>query len=369
MQFKFLHTSDVHLGAKFVSLGVKADLYRDLIHNSFRKTIDAALDEQVNLVLISGDLFDDANPSNSNVSFVHDELSRLDKAGIKVFIIAGNHDLWADGSIYKSEFLSDLASIKVFSDSVETIRLDEFDLSITSYSVSSKKTQESALGKIKPDQSSKTNIALVHASFVIDESKQTNNPITKQEIESSGFDYIALGDWHGFLDVSSGKTKAVYPGSPEPITLDQKNAGSVIIVEVNDGELKLSQKRVGVINILEKEIELTANDNLNSINLVLKEYYGEFNILNLILKGQVPINNLDLDELQKLVDKHLFKLIIKDNTKLDLDDELIKEISKDPVVDLYIKKLNELSIEEKYSQVKDNALKIGLKSFYDSNKK
>ncbi|MCU0614782.1 MAG: hypothetical protein MUD09_06815, partial [Desulfobacterales bacterium] len=62
-------------------------------------------------------------------------------------IIAGNHDLWTDGSIYKSEFLSDLASVKIFSDSVETIRLDELDLSITGYSVSSKKTQE-YIGKI-----------------------------------------------------------------------------------------------------------------------------------------------------------------------------------------------------------------------------
>ncbi|MDV7400160.1 hypothetical protein RZS08_52590, partial [Arthrospira platensis SPKY1] len=103
-------------------------------------------------------------------------------------------------------------------------------------------------------------------------------------------DYIALGDWHGFLDVSSGKTKAVYPGSPEPITLDQKNAGSVIIGEFNDGELKLSRKKVGVVNIIEKEIELGPEDNLNSIGKVIKEYYSEFNILNLILKGQLPFN-------------------------------------------------------------------------------
>ncbi len=55
---RLLHTADVHLGAKFLSLGDKGAAQREQIRASFKKLISLAIAEDVDVVLIAGDLFD-----------------------------------------------------------------------------------------------------------------------------------------------------------------------------------------------------------------------------------------------------------------------------------------------------------------------
>lgn len=84
---RFMHLGDLHLGK---SLG-DFDLYEDqqYLLNEVIRIID---EEQVNALLIAGDVYDRALPSEKAVNLLDDFLARLRADGIMTFIISGNHD-------------------------------------------------------------------------------------------------------------------------------------------------------------------------------------------------------------------------------------------------------------------------------------
>ena len=77
MVTKVVHTSDLHLGMTFKSLGEKSKLHRNDCNDTFSKIIDLCIKENVDALLIAGDFFDSANPTKTLVNFVIKELKRL----------------------------------------------------------------------------------------------------------------------------------------------------------------------------------------------------------------------------------------------------------------------------------------------------
>lgn len=71
--------------------------------------VDLCLDEQVDALLIAGDLYDGDQTSMKTARFLAEQLRRLHQAGIRVFI-RGNHD--ALSKITKELVLPD--SVKIF---------------------------------------------------------------------------------------------------------------------------------------------------------------------------------------------------------------------------------------------------------------
>jgi len=80
---RLLHTADVHLGARHTDLGERAAVLRERQFAAFRATIDLAVVEAVDLVLIAGDLFDsNTQPRHPSSAFAA-ELGRLARASIR----------------------------------------------------------------------------------------------------------------------------------------------------------------------------------------------------------------------------------------------------------------------------------------------
>jgi exonuclease SbcD len=74
---KVLHTADVHLGLDGYVADPHTRRYRDIIHQAFRTVVDVAIQENVDLLLIAGDLFDSNRPSADVVDFAIQELRRV----------------------------------------------------------------------------------------------------------------------------------------------------------------------------------------------------------------------------------------------------------------------------------------------------
>ena len=96
MAFQFVHTADVHLDSPLATLALRDPELADLIGGATRKAfvavIDLCLSEQVDALLIAGDLYDGEQTSMKTARFLVDQLRRLHEAGVKTFIIRGNHD-------------------------------------------------------------------------------------------------------------------------------------------------------------------------------------------------------------------------------------------------------------------------------------
>ncbi len=84
---KFLHLGDLHLGK---SLG-EFDLFRDQKY-ILEQILELAVKEQVDGLLIAGDVYDKAVPSEAATKLMDDFLKKLAEKRIKTYIISGNHD-------------------------------------------------------------------------------------------------------------------------------------------------------------------------------------------------------------------------------------------------------------------------------------
>ena len=96
MAFRFVHTADVHLNSPLSTLALRDPALAELIGGATRKAfvavIELSLAEHVDALLIAGDLYDGEQTSMKTARFLADQLRRLDEAGIRTFVIRGNHD-------------------------------------------------------------------------------------------------------------------------------------------------------------------------------------------------------------------------------------------------------------------------------------
>lgn len=92
----FIHSGDIHLGAPFRGLRALSPAWADrlatAIPDAFDCVIQACIDEAADFLLLAGDVFDTDKPSYAHYRRFLAGLKRLEKRGVPVYIIAGNHD-------------------------------------------------------------------------------------------------------------------------------------------------------------------------------------------------------------------------------------------------------------------------------------
>lgn len=93
---KILHTSDLHIGKYIGTYDLKEDTEYVL-----NQVVDTAIKERVEVVLISGDIFDRPNPSEEAIKMYVSFLKALLDKNIKIIAISGNHDSGIRLSAYK----------------------------------------------------------------------------------------------------------------------------------------------------------------------------------------------------------------------------------------------------------------------------
>lgn len=96
LNMKILHTSDLHIGKYIGTYDLKEDTEYVL-----NQVVDTAIRERVEVVLISGDVFDRPNPSEEAIKMYVFFLKELLDKNIKVIAISGNHDSGIRLSAYK----------------------------------------------------------------------------------------------------------------------------------------------------------------------------------------------------------------------------------------------------------------------------
>ena len=209
---KIVHTSDVHLDSR--GTDAAADGFRSRAERAFAGVMDTALAEDADLLLIAGDLFDNNRVDDSNIEFVYSQFERLN--GQQVVMLPGNHDVHDERSVW-NRFDFDAAG-----DNVHGLMEHHGDcLSFVHLGtrVWGRAMQEHApdnfpLDGVPAPQQRHWNIGMAHGQVVERRVLQGSSPITRHEIGTSGFHYLALGHIHVWEDHSVGDTTAYYCGSP-----------------------------------------------------------------------------------------------------------------------------------------------------------
>ena len=226
---RILHTSDVQLDAPFHFLGVKGHQHRQQLRETFRRLVDMATGAQFDLLLITGDLFNDNRPHQDTVDFVALQLGRL---GIPVCILPGNHDCYDDSSVYRKARFPD--NVTIFIDQPTIREFTELDVTIYGNPIRSRRSRLSPLRGLTRTETTRWHVAMAHGNLVRPDIIDPPRPIRLEDIRASGMDYVAMGDWHAYADYSQGGVQAFYSGAPEPTALDQEGAGYVACIEIDE---------------------------------------------------------------------------------------------------------------------------------------
>ncbi len=206
-----VHTSDVHLDSR--DSDQPTDGFRSRAERAFAGVVDTTLAVDADLFLIAGDLFDNNRVDDSNIDFVYGQFERL---RCPVVMLPGNHDVHDESSVW-NRFDFDAAGEHVhglMSHDGNCVTLGDIGARVWGKAMAEHAPENYPLAGTPERQNGHWNIGMAHGQVVERRVSQGSSPITRDEIRTSGFDYLALGHIHVWADHSEGDTKAFYSGSP-----------------------------------------------------------------------------------------------------------------------------------------------------------
>ena len=317
MAITVIHCADLHFDSPFSGLDSahKAEIRREELRQVFGRITNLARTENADALIISGDLFDSSAISSQTLRYIREKISQI--SDIPVFIAAGNHDFNAPGSFYKVFNFGE--NVHIFSDKIEKIECKGFNIYGASFT--SQEVENSKLSGFYVENPEEINIMAMHADI-----GGAYNPITKQEIQDSGLDYLALGHIHMYSNkMQFGKTCAVYPGCPEGRGFDELGPKGVVKAVIDKNNVNV--EFIPLAKRIYHEITVDVSDSESYETLCGKVLFAmngsPDDLYKIILVGEAEFYIQEAIILEKL---HCFSAKIKDETHAKLN---LKELSEE----------------------------------------
>lgn len=359
---KILHCADLHFDTPFNELSKEiSNTSKEELLEVFKNIIDLTMKEEIEVLLIAGDVFDNLTVNKSTLFFISNQLMRI--PNVRVFISPGNHDPYNEKSFYN--IIKWPENVYIFRGELEYKEIEELNLVVWGAGFRNSYENESLLSNIDIDKS-KINIMVMHGEIESGSSNNEYNPIYLKDIESSNLDYIALGHRHKFSGIlKRGITSYAYSGCPQGRGFDEEGEKGVIIGEVYSGGVKLQflpifKRKYNTLEIDisdintydELVIKILASINKNEVN---RDFY------KVILRGELR-EHFSLNE-KILIDKlksefYYIKIVNNSSIAVNLEDISNDYSIKGKFIAKIIEKMNNANEEEK--EVLNIALKIGL---------
>ncbi|MFH0914242.1 MAG: metallophosphoesterase [Chloroflexota bacterium] len=359
---RLLHTADVHLGRQFPALRNKGSEYRFQLLRTFEKITDLAESERVSLLLIAGDLFNTNHIFGVTIGRVLAAFRKLENSGVRVCILPGTHDAYTEDSIYRSVRFPPNVTVFTPEHSQQTYE----DLDLTVYGrVPDGSRGESPLRGLKLSEKTKFHVGMAHCSLRrADIAGSEDMLLDMSELAGSGLDYLALGHWHSFQDLSQGNTRACYSGSPEPVDRDQKGAGNVVMVKLHQkNSLEITPIRIGTKRIDSLTIDVSPLESPESIVSLIEARADPHLILEVTLTGLRGMGyDLNPQELENGLGGRFFNLRVLDSSHPKLEEVKAQNFPEKTVTGRFLRMVEEkiarASTEEEKS-LYEEVLKLG----------
>ncbi len=385
----FIHTADWQIGKPF--LQVKDTQKRFKLSqerlNVVARINDLAVKECVQFILVAGDLFDSPTPSPSIITEVLELIGSID---IPVFVIPGNHDHGALGTVWHSDYF------KKYQQKIAPnlqILLDRHPIELKEAVIlpcpllrkkdNSDPTQWLRDFNWSSISIDKPRIVLAHGSvrdfvgrdYLIENSKDNNvnNMINISRLPQDEIDYIALGDWHNLKKVTS---RAWYSGTPEPDRFDQgsdNKRGQVLEVKVCRGEEpQINSFHTGRIQWHNISFTFNCDNDLNRFRRLVDELIdGRVfkDLLRVEVSGTLSLSTHKYYEsLINDLNNNLIRLRIKGECQKQPKPEELEQLTRsaeDPLVSQVASLLQErLNLEESNQSEEANITRLALCELY-----
>lgn len=349
--FSFVHAADLHLG--YAQYGLEER--REDFDKAFEELVDKAIGLKPDFVVIAGDLFHQARPSNVTLEMAIRNFRRLRDAGIPVLTVDGSHD--SAPNIITGTILNPLDSAGL----IYHLPKHEgacwrkqgccYVYGVPNFRTRRKTEEQLPIfmeqNKPTPDPSL-FNIFVFHMALEI---PTVTPPYIEAEappeLLPDGFDYYAAGHVH--LPYA-GKLKSgmlVYSGCTETVNYDEAGVNKGFYhVRVDEAkkvslefvELELTRKFI----VLEHDFTGLAPSKITELAAQLVKGADEDGAIIIpILKGTLPVEanrgEVDITQIRSIAEKALLVHPIVSLRESAVSEDVVRSIFQDELKDLKTK--------------------------------
>lgn len=363
---KILHCADLHIGASESSIGIRADNRRAETLITFEKIVNLAKQNNVDILLIAGDLF---NSNNIDKAFIDRCFECFDSIpDTRIVYAAGNHDPLNAESPFKTRTLPQNLHVL----DTDDCYVEFADINTRVYGKSFKEVYMQGSAKFSLDTDENyINLMCIHGELRSDLGSDYNS-ITSEFIKSSGMDYIALGHVHKRTDIGKiGNTYVAYSGCPEGQGFDELGEKGVYLGTVTKHQCDLqfipTAKRMHIAENIDITNMSSSGDIAEHILSVLKQKYSDTfadNLYKIVLVGKLNDDTaISTSEITSRLNDSLYFAKLRDKTEIEIDFVTLSQENslKGIFVKNMLNRINNATENEK--ETLKSALNIGLKAF------
>lgn len=241
---RFIHAADIHLDSPLHGLSAYIDAPAAALRNAtrlaFSALVDKAIDEAVDFVVIAGDLYDGPWRDHNTGLFFCREMGRLRRAGIRAFVLFGNHD--AESEMTTKLVLPD--NVRCFgSRQPQVFTLDDLKVALHGQSFRTKATTDDLTLGYGAPLAGHYNIGVLHTALEGHAAHDRYAPCTLDGLFAKGYGYWALGHVHEYRDWRANGTAVVFPGNLQGRSIRETGRRGAVLVTV-DGDGHASMERL-----------------------------------------------------------------------------------------------------------------------------
>lgn len=329
---KIIHCADIHLGSK-LETNLEGDarrLRKAELLDSYSNMVEYAVHNQVDAIIIAGDLFDTARVSATVLNIVRQSI--INNPQIDFYYLKGNHDA-NDCLALESE---ECQNLHLFRDTWTSYNLgenDKINLCGVELNDSNSSTVYNSL-ILDPGQ---INIVIMHGQNANSASKDKTEIINLNALKNKAIDYLALGHIHSHIEGElDSRGTYCYPGCLEGRGFDECGQHGFIMLDIDEESMSFERKWVnwGTRQLYESRIDVSECDGTFSCLNVVKNKLNENpadnkDLVKAILVGEISAETeFDMEYIQHELSGNYFFIKVVDKTRIKADiNKYMKDVS------------------------------------------
>lgn len=278
---RLLHLADIHIGTKFSN---KREDVRKILKKSvlkaFESSVNYAIREKLDCVLIAGDLFDGGEiPFQGEFGFLS-LIERLEKSNINVFYTTGNHDPYKNNDLF--ERLKTYKYIHPFyrshPETVSIVTASGETLHVTSAGHDQPSINENIIKDFPSKFSGGIHIGIGHTMVAAVSGKVEHGnymPCTLEDLKSKGYDYFALGHIHKSMTLDD-EERIRYAGNIQGRHYKETGSKGGYLVELSEEYITSKFIPFHEVEWLQKTVGLTkSSESVYDVVKAVEEALGD----------------------------------------------------------------------------------------------
>ncbi len=314
---KIIHCSDLHLDSKMETHldKEKARERKNEILITFEKMVEYAKQNNVEIIIIAGDMFDKKTISAKAKKIVKNAI--YSSPEIQFIYLRGNHD--ESGFIGEDEEMPQ--NLRFFNNR-EWTTYNYGNVAITGIEFGGKDNYEIYNSLIL--EKNATNIVVMHGQETETNVKDKAEVINLKQLKNKNIDYLALGHIHKYKqDKLDNRGIYCYSGCLEGRGFDETGEKGFVLLEIEGNKIQTTFVPFAKRTLYEVNVDISGLEETNEIEEKIKNQTKDISkesLVKIVLTGEVELGKeRDIAYLTKKFEEYFYFVKIYDKAKIKID--------------------------------------------------